>query len=306
MELRTEQTASACIWMQAGGVPNKPCARDFQCTGCRFNRAMERVCRENRAARDRNRPLTKKSGRFVFWQDKLNQLPPSRRPCIHHMKGRIDFKPCPKSYHCTDCEFDQFFQDQFKVYAKVEPVDFNHVRGFSLPAGYYLTRDHTWIKLEGNGMVSIGIDDFAARLLGTFDRFSAPLMGKQLQRGEPGFTLERKGKTVTFKAPVTGVVTDTNPRVRKRPASIADAPYTDGWLLTLFCKDLKTELKHLMFLDSATRFLDGAAKDLYDFLEAETGLAAADGGKLVQDICGSLPENPWDTLVERFLSGKQT
>ncbi|MCG8619574.1 MAG: glycine cleavage system protein H [Desulfobacterales bacterium] len=301
MELRTQQTAAACIWMQAGVVPNKPCVRDFNCTDCRFNRAMVRVCRDNQTARDQNRPLLRKSDRFIFWQDKLNQRPPSRRPCIHHMKGRIDFKTCPRSYHCTDCEFDQFFQDQFKVYARVEQVDFTHVRGFSLPAGYYLTPGHTWIKLEGDGMVSIGLDDFAARLLGRFDRFSAPLMGKALNRGRSAFTLGREGNTVTFTAPVTGVVTAVNPKVLKKPAVIADSPYTEGWLLTLFCNDLKAELKHLMFMDSATRFLDVAAKELYDYLEAETGLAAADGGELVPDICGNLPGRPWEALVDRFL-----
>jgi glycine cleavage system H lipoate-binding protein len=218
------------------------------------------------------------------------------------MKGRIDFKTCPKSYHCTDCEFDQFFQDQFKVYARVEQVDFTHIRGFSIPAGYYLTHGHTWIKLEGDGMVSIGLDDFAARLLGTFDHFSAPLMGKELNRGGAAFTLGREGETVTFTAPVSGVVTAVNPKIRKNPASVAECPYTDGWLLTLFCNNLKPELKQLMFMDSATRFLEGAAKELYDFLEAEAGLAAADGGELVSDIFGSLPGTPWQTLVDRFLS----
>lgn len=297
MELRTEQTPSACIWMQAGVVPNKPCFRDFHCTDCRFDRAMVRVCRRNREARERREPVTGKSGRFEFWQDRLNRLPLSKRPCVHHMKGRIDFKTCPKSYHCTDCEFDQFFQDQFKVYTRVEQVDFSHVGGFTLPAGYYLAGGHTWIKLEGDGMVSIGIDDFAARLFGRFDHTDLPLMGKQLHRGRPGFTLARDTREVTFLSPVTGVVTAVNPDIRKTPAAITRSPYTGGWLFTLYCDRLKQELKHLMFMDSAARFMDASARELHQFLEDRTGLKAADGGELVRDIYGSLTGVSWEELM---------
>ncbi len=301
MTFTISKPTSACIWMQAGVVDNKPCFKDFHCAGCRFDQAMARVCRSNQAARESGESLTKRSGDFVFWQDKLNKQPLSRRPCIHHMKGRIDFKACPKAYHCIDCEFDQFFQDQFKVYARVEQIDFCDIRGFSLPAGYYLGSGHTWIKLEGNGMVTMGIDDFAVRLLGKFDTLSAPLMGKPLARGGKAFTLGRGTHSVTFLSPLSGVVTQVNALVRNHPDAIVQSPYTDGWVLTLNCPDLKNEIRDLLFMETATAYMDDSARDLYGFIEDRTGLKAADGGQLVPDIYGNLPHVSWEELVDRFL-----
>ena len=145
------------------------------------------------------------------------------------MKGRIDFKACPKSYRCIDCEFDQFFQDRFKVYARVEEVAFTDIRGFSLPSGYYLGAGHVWVKLERDGQVSMGIDDFAARLLGRFDTLSAPLMGKEVIRGGPAFTLGREGNAVTFISPLSGVVTDVNPRARSSRLRAAERTGAPAW-----------------------------------------------------------------------------
>jgi glycine cleavage system H lipoate-binding protein len=304
LQLNTEQTASACLWMQAGVVPNKPCLKDFHCTDCRFNQAMIRVCRENQIARENNQPLRGKAGKFVFWQDRLNKRPLARRPCIHHMKGRIDFKSCPKSYHCLDCEFDQFFQDQFKVCAKVEEVGFEKVEGFDLPAGYYLASNHIWVKLEGSNMVTMGIDDFAARLFGKFDSLKALLMGKTLTRGKPAFTLGRKENSVTFLSPISGVITDINPHIQKNPGTIVQAPYTDGWLVTLFCSDLKQDLREMMFMETALSFMKDSAGELFHFVEERAGVNAADGGNLVPDIYGNLTDVSWKELVDRFISGR--
>jgi len=302
MNFTISKTTSACLWMQAGVVGNKPCFKNFNCTECRFDQAMGRVCRNNQSARESGATLTGRSGAFIFWQDKLNKQPLSRRPCIHHMKGRIDFKTCPKAYHCIDCEFDQFFQDQFKVYARVEQVNFSAVRGFSLPAGYYLASGHTWIKLEGDGIVTMGIDDFAVRLLGRFDTLSAPLMGKPLARGKKAFTLGRGPHSVSFISPLSGVVTQVNPRARNYPAVITQSPYTEGWVLTLHCPDLKNEIRDLMFMDTATSYMDNSAGELYGFIEECTGLKAADGGELVPDIYANLPDVSWEELVNRFLT----
>ncbi|MDD9302843.1 MAG: glycine cleavage system protein H [Desulfobacter sp.] len=300
MKSLTPLNTRDCLWMQAGVVASKPCFKDFLCEDCQFNRAMVRVCRKNQAARTKDQPIARKSDKFIFWQEKLNTRPLSQRPCIHYMKNRIDFKTCPRSYRCIDCEFDQFFQDQFKVCARVNQVEFNHVKGFALPAGYYLSPGHTWIKLEEKNRVSLGVDDFAARLLGGFDALSAPLMGQRLTRGRPAFTLGRGRNSVSFTAPISGMITETNPRVQKNPNQIAQAPYTEGWIITLFCPGLKQDLKQLMFMDTARKFMENEAQSLYQFIEERTGLKAADGGTLVNDIYGNLEHITWQELIDTF------
>ncbi len=217
------------------------------------------------------------------------------------MKGHIEFKTCPKSYHCTDCEFDQYFHDQFKVHTVLKPVEFDDIGGICLPTGYYLHPGHTWIKLEGQGMVRVGIDDFACRLLGKFDTFTDPLMGTQLEQGKPTITLSRQEHKVSFLSPVNGVITQVNAQVKKTPDLINRSPYTDGWLFMLYCPGLKQDLKQLMFMDSSRGFMGKEVKRLTAFLEEETQAKAADGGSFVSDLFGNLPGVSWEDLLKRFI-----
>jgi glycine cleavage system H lipoate-binding protein len=301
MKTYKKDDSPACYWMQAGVVKKKKCFKEFYCADCRFERSLIRICRSNQVLKDQKIPLNGKKAGFVFWKDKLKKNPLAKRPCIHHMKGVIGFKTCPKSYHCIDCEFDQFFNDQFKVYTLLQPVQFDEISGISLPMGYYFSPGHTWIKIEDNGMVRMGIDDFVCRLLGQFDTLSAPLMGKKLIQGKPAITLTRQGHKVSFIAPVNGIVTEINTHARKTPGLIPYAPYTDGWILTLYCPDLKADLKTLLFMASSKRFMDASVTHLYGFLEEHTQLKTADGGTLISDIYGNLSGVPWDDLVKEFI-----
>ena len=92
-----------------------------------------------------------------------------------------------------------------------------------------------------------------------------------------------------------------NTHARRSPDLICQAPYTDGWILTLFCPDLKEDLKPLLFMASSKRFMDASVTHLYKFLEEVTQLKAADGGTLISDIYGNLPGVAWEDLVEAFI-----
>ena len=301
----TPNTTPDCLWTQAGVVQKKKCDKEFACRTCVFDRALTRVCRENKILKEKGIELSGKRAGFTFWTDRLMNMPLSGRPCIHYMKGDVGFKTCPKSYHCIDCEFEQYFYDQFKIHTVMKPVEYNDINGVSLPAGYYLHPGHTWIKIEDSGMVRIGIDDFASRLLGKFDKLSPSLIGESFKQGKAAFTLSRGQNEVSFVSPVNGVVVEVNDRTAKDPGLINDAPYSDGWIMILHCPTLKKDLKKLMFMDSSKGFMGNEVDRLYDFLEEETGLKAADGGELVPDIFGNLPDVPniswWETLVENFI-----
>ncbi len=301
MNFALKQDASDCLWMQAGVVKTKQCYKAFSCNGCRFDRAISRVCRSNELKKEQGLPLDGKKADFVFWQDRLMRMPFSKRPCIHHMKGHIGFRNCPKAYHCVDCEFDQYFNDQFKVHAVLKPVAFDDLGGISLPVGYYFHSGHAWIKIEDQGMVRMGIDDFAGRLFGKFDKISTPLIGEKLGKGMPAVTLKRNGHQVSFLSPVSGVLAEVNKQVKKTPDLINREPYTDGWIFMLYCPELRQDLRHLMFTQDSKGFMKKEVHRLYEFIEEETQVKAADGGTLVPDLFGNLPGVSWETLVQKFI-----
>lgn len=290
-----------CIWMQAGVARRKLCEIDYHCEACRFDRAMRRTARENNQLRQKGEISKGKSGRIVYWKDRLRELPAWKQPCLHHMKERIDFRACTHDYQCGNCEFDQYFSDQYTVHAVVRPVDVLDVKGFKLPHGYYLHRGHTWVKIEEGSTVRIGLDDFALRLLGPLDRVEAPLMGKQVEQDRDDILLSRSSNTARVQSPISGVVTDINPELREKGNLANQDPYTRGWVMRLHSDNLRRDLKNLMIGEQAGEYLDDEIDRLYRVIEEEAGPLAADGGYLGDDIFGNLPKTSWQKLTRLFL-----
>ena len=289
-----------CIWMQAGVVRKKFCRIEYDCASCRYDRALRRTVRKNKAARLSGGHPEGKRGRIVAWQDKLNELPAPKRPCLHHMKGRIGFRPCTNEYSCGNCEFDQFFYDQYTVHAVVRPVAELDIEGIKVPQGYYLHHGHAWVKLEESATVRIGLDDFAWRLLGPPDRIDAPLVGKTVDQNKPSINLIRGSKRAQVLSPVSGVVTDVNPRLREQGNLAHGNPYTDGWIIRIHSKNLRSELKNLTISKETEHFLTAEVDRVYALIEEVVPLAA-DGGQIGPDLFGNLPEIGWENLTHHFL-----
>ncbi len=274
---------------------------DYHCTTCRFDRALRRVCDQNKHLRKQGKIPKGKKSNIVFWKEKIRERSPGKRPCIHHMKERIDFKACNRDYRCVKCEFDQYFQDQFTVHAVVKPVGLIDIEGFKIPQGFYLHQGHTWLRVEQGSEVRIGIDDFALRLLGPLDRIEAPLVGKAVKQGRNDIRICRGTKTAKVRSPISGVVTAINPKVRENGRRANQDPYSNGWILRVHSKTLRQELKSLMLGNQTKHFLETEVNRLYRKIEDEAGLMATDGGQLGYDIFGNIPQVGWNRLVEFFL-----
>jgi glycine cleavage system H lipoate-binding protein len=218
------------------------------------------------------------------------------------MRRHIDFKACHREYNCINCDFDQYFNDQYKVYTILKPIDFKDIHGVHLPGGYYLHKGHTWAKIESENEVRIGLDEFALKLLGRLDKIEAPLVGKAVVQGRKNIIGYRGENKVAFASPVNGVVTAINSGLRKHGDNANKDPYTDGWVMRVYCKTLRDDLKNLLFMDEAESFLIQEIEKLCEILEEETGLMAADGGNLGNDIFGNAPGLDWGRLVSIFFS----
>jgi glycine cleavage system H lipoate-binding protein len=231
----------------------------------------------------------------------MKALPPSQRPCLHHVRGKISFKLCTNDYDCTRCEFDQYFDDEYTVYAVVRPVHVLEVEGIKVPQGYYLHRGHAWVRIEEGDSVRIGIDDFASRLLGPLDRIEAPLMGKTVQEGEPQVVVGRAGHQARLLSPLSGVVTAVNPKVRDRGSLANQDPYAAGWVMTVHPQHLRKDLKGLMIGRETEAFIEQEVDQLHGLMEEASAPLAADGGYFGRDVFGAMPQLGWERLTRTFL-----
>jgi len=292
---------SPCLWAQAGIVRKKQCKIDYQCTECHFDRVMNHTAKENRELRQAGKSPKGRKIKIVSWKEKFNSMPVSKRPCIHHMKGRIEFRSCTNEYSCGNCDFDQYFNDQFSVHAVINPVNELNVSGFSVPQGYYFHKGHTWVKIEENSSVRIGLDDFALRLMGPLDNIEAPLMGKQITRDKGSIFVKRGGHRATMLSPVSGVVMAINPELREGGSLANSSPYSDGWVMKVQPDNLREDIKHLMINQETDKFIKEQVDMLFDIVEEVSGPLAADGGDFTNDIFGNMPQLGWKRLTSIFL-----
>jgi glycine cleavage system H lipoate-binding protein len=231
----------------------------------------------------------------------MKALPPSQRPCLHHVRGRISFKSCTNDYVCSRCEFDQYFDAEYTVRAVVRPVDVFEVEGVKVPQGYYLHRGHAWVRIEEGASVRIGVDDFALRLLGPLDRIEAPLMGKTVQQGEPHAVLRRGEHQAHLLSPLSGVITAVNPKVRDQGSLANQDPYAAGWIITVHPHHLREDLRSLMIDRESEAFIEQEVDHLHHLIEEASTPLAADGGYLGRDVFGVMPQLGWERLTRSFL-----
>ena len=114
-----------------------------------------------------------------------------------------------------------------------------------IPGGVFLSAGHAWVRIEPDGGVRIGIDDFVQQAAGSVRQVALPRPGRVVQAGEPLFALQRDGRELRIAAPVSGTVVEGNPSLRRDARPIAATPYTSGWVCRMQPADLGAELPAL-------------------------------------------------------------
>lgn len=100
----------------------------------------------------------------------------------------------------------------------------------NIPEGLKYTKDHEWIKVEGDvGLV--GITDFAQSELGDIVFVEIETAGETLDQGEVFGTIEAVKTVSDIFMPVSGEVIEANPQLENTPEIVNKDPYGEGWLI---------------------------------------------------------------------------
>src|SRR5690348_1220142 len=100
-------------------------------------------------------------------------------------------------------------------------------------AGLKFTRDHEWVRDEGNGIVTVGITDYAQNQLGDLVFVELPDVGRVLAQGEEAVVIESVKAAGDIKTPVAGTVTEVNTALPDDPSLISQEPLGAGWIFKL-------------------------------------------------------------------------
>jgi glycine cleavage system H protein len=106
------------------------------------------------------------------------------------------------------------------------------------------TRDHEWVKVEGN-IATVGITDFAVQELGDLVYVELPVIGDEVRAGERLAAVESVKAASDVFAPVSGEVVEANEALDDDAGLLNESPMDEGWIARVEMSDLK-ELDALM------------------------------------------------------------
>jgi glycine cleavage system H protein len=106
----------------------------------------------------------------------------------------------------------------------------------NFPDNLRYTKDHEWVKIEGN-TATVGITDFAQRELGDIVYVDIDSAGKSIDAEAIFGTVEAVKTVSDLFLPLTGTVDEVNPALANQPELVNTDPYGEGWMIKMTIKD---------------------------------------------------------------------
>ncbi len=168
----------------------------------------------------------------IQWEAEFEDLPVAARMCRHQIAGEIAQRTCNHEFDCRSCAVHpSFLTRRAPVLAPAGKEE--SVFGFTMPLDRYYHRGHTWVKYEGDGIYTVGLDDFGKRMIGTPDAVELPAVGSTLTANGTGWMLKKEHAALRILSPIDGVVVQTG-------------TVQNGWFLKVRGGEPKMETRHLL------------------------------------------------------------
>ena len=187
------------------------------------------------------------------------------------------------------------------------------VEWFRVPRELHFHQGHSWAMEGRDGVASVGLDDFAQKLVGRVESVDLPPIGSRLTQGEKGWILRVGDRAIPMLSPLDGEVVAINEEAVRSPEIVNEDPFGKGWLLKIRPERFTANRTGLLSGRLAMRWteevlhglrltLGGSLGPLYQ--DGGTTLPVhQDGGTPVTGIARALYGEDWEPKVrEHFLT----
>jgi glycine cleavage system H protein len=186
------------------------------------------------------------------------------------------------------------------VHAPARAVEASGIAGwFHVPENVHLHPGHTWARMEQDGSVTVGLDDFANKLVGRVATVALPEPGTQVAQGELAVQLAADSRTVGLLSPVDGTVVAVNRASSEEPGRLED-PYGKGWLFQVKPPRFAANVRQLFSGAAAREWMESVSQALSAQLSPALGHVLQDGGTPVNGIARELDPEHWDEIARKF------
>jgi glycine cleavage system H protein len=127
-----------------------------------------------------------------------------------------------------------------------------------VPEGLKYTKEHEWVKIDGEEAV-LGITDYAQEELGDITFIEIPAVGREVKQSETIATVESVKAASDVYAPLSGSVTEVNSSLEDAPEKINQSPYEKGWICRMKISNM-SEKDNLMDAAAYEKYLGEISK----------------------------------------------
>ncbi|MFO8022359.1 MAG: glycine cleavage system protein GcvH [Perlabentimonas sp.] len=124
----------------------------------------------------------------------------------------------------------------------------------NIPTDLKYTKDHEWIKVEGN-VATVGVTDFAQSQLGDVVFVEIETEGETLDKEEVFGTIEAVKTVSDMFMPVSGKIVAVNEQLADTPEVVNKDPYGDGWMIKIELSN-ESEVDELLTADKYKETVD--------------------------------------------------
>lgn len=125
-----------------------------------------------------------------------------------------------------------------------------------IPGDLKFLKSHEWVRIEGDGKVTVGISDHAQDLLGDLVYVELPAVGDSVEAGNGVAVVESVKAASDVYAPVSGTIAAVNAALSDKPETINEDAYGEGWLFVIQIDD-PDQLNELLAPDDYAELLEG-------------------------------------------------
>lgn len=144
-----------------------------------------------------------------------------------------------------------------------------NIKGYELPDELYYHQEHAWARLEGDGRVRVGMNDFFQKAAGDVVYVDLPIEDDDVSQGETCGKLQSSKWVGKLVSPVSGTIVEVNEELEGDSTLINTSTYDEGWIMLLEPEDWEDEKENLLKGESAVS----------DWLEGEIKRADEETGK---------------------------
>jgi len=120
------------------------------------------------------------------------------------------------------------------------------IEGYELPDDLYYHNDHAWAKIESDGTITVGMNDFYQKSAGDTTYIDLPFEGDDIEQGETVGKIQSAKWVGKFVSPISGEILEVNEELEDDCTLINKNPYDKGWIMKVKPSNLDDDKENLV------------------------------------------------------------